>query len=56
MVLAIEPMVNAGGPEVRVGGDNWAVYSPTARWPPTSSSRSPSPRTARAILTPWHED
>ena len=27
MVLAIEPMVNAGGPEVRLGDDNWAVYS-----------------------------
>ena len=27
MVLAIEPMVNAGGPDVRVGDDNWAVYS-----------------------------
>ena len=27
MVLAIEPMVNAGEPEVRVGDDNWAVYS-----------------------------
>ena len=27
MVLAIEPMVNAGGPEVRIGDDHWAVYS-----------------------------
>ena len=27
MVLAIEPMVNAGGPDVRLGDDNWAVYS-----------------------------
>ena len=27
MVFAIEPMVNAGGPEVRLGDDNWAVYS-----------------------------
>ncbi len=27
MVLAIEPMVNAGEPDVRVGDDNWAVYS-----------------------------
>src|SRR5262249_42170333 len=27
MVLAIEPMVNAGGPEVRMGSDGWAVYS-----------------------------
>ena len=27
MVLAIEPMVNAGGPLVRMGDDGWAVYS-----------------------------
>ncbi len=27
MVLAIEPMVNVGGPEVEVGPDNWAVYT-----------------------------
>ena len=27
MVLAIEPMVNAGTHHVRMGSDNWAVYS-----------------------------
>jgi methionyl aminopeptidase len=27
MVFAIEPMVNAGTDEVRMGTDNWAVYS-----------------------------
>src|SRR6476469_5081545 len=27
MVFAIEPMVNAGGPLVRMGEDGWAVYS-----------------------------
>src|SRR5918994_2700002 len=27
MVLAIEPMVNAGGPLVHMGDDGWAVYS-----------------------------
>ena len=27
MVLAIEPMVNMGGPEVEVGPDNWAVFT-----------------------------
>ena len=26
----------------------------TARWPPISSTRSPSPRTGPRILTPWH--
>ncbi|NLT34888.1 MAG: type I methionyl aminopeptidase [Gaiellales bacterium] len=27
IVLAIEPMVNAGGPDVEVGEDRWAVYT-----------------------------
>ena len=27
MVLAIEPMVNVGTHHVRMGSDNWAVYS-----------------------------
>jgi methionyl aminopeptidase len=27
MVLAIEPMVNAGGPEVRTLGDGWTVVT-----------------------------
>jgi len=27
MVLAIEPMINAGGYEVEVGDDSWAVYT-----------------------------
>src|SRR5204862_2333015 len=27
MVLAVEPMVNAGDHQVRMGSDNWAVYS-----------------------------
>ncbi len=27
MVLAIEPMVNAGGYEVEIGDDSWAVYT-----------------------------
>ena len=27
MVLAIEPMVNAGGADIRMGSDGWAVYS-----------------------------
>ena len=56
MVLAIEPMVNAGGPEVRVGGDNWAVYSAdgslAAHFEFTVAVTEDGPR----ILTPWHED
>jgi methionyl aminopeptidase len=55
MVLAIEPMVNVGGPEVRVGGDNWAVYSAdgslAAHFEFTVAVTEDGPR----ILTPWHE-
>jgi methionyl aminopeptidase len=56
MVLAIEPMVNAGGPNVRVGDDNWAVYSAdgslAAHFEFTVAVTEDGPR----ILTPWHED
>ena len=55
MVLAIEPMVNAGGPEVRLGEDNWAVYSAdgslAAHFEFTVAITEDGPR----ILTPWHE-
>lgn len=27
MVLAIEPMINVGGPEVEVGADSWSIYT-----------------------------
>jgi len=56
MVLAIEPMTCAGGPEVRIGEDNWAVYSAdgslTAHFEFTVAVTEDGPR----ILTPWHED
>ncbi len=56
MVLAIEPMVNAGGPEVRIGDDNWAVYaadgSLAAHFEFTVAITEDGPR----ILTPWHLD
>ena len=55
MVLAIEPMVNAGGPDVRVGDDNWAVYSSdgslAAHFEFTVAVTEDAPR----VLTPWHE-
>jgi methionyl aminopeptidase len=55
-VLAIEPMVNAGGPLVRPGEDGWAVYSQdgslTAHFEFTIAVTAEGPR----ILTPWHED
>jgi methionyl aminopeptidase len=54
MVLAIEPMVNAGDPGVRMGSDNWAVYSQdgslAAHFEHTVAITAEGPR----ILTPWH--
>jgi methionyl aminopeptidase len=53
-VLAIEPMVNAGGPLVRMGDDGWAVYSDdgslAAHFEFTVAVNADGPR----ILTPWH--
>jgi methionyl aminopeptidase len=55
MVLAIEPMVNAGGPLVRMGEDGWAVYSEddslAAHFEFTVAITPEGPR----VLTPWHE-
>jgi methionyl aminopeptidase len=55
-VLAIEPMVNAGGPLVRMGEDGWAVYSEdgslAAHFEFTVAVTADGPR----ILTPWHEE
>lgn len=55
-VLAIEPMVNAGGPLVRMGDDGWAVYSEdgslAAHFEFTVAVTAEGPR----ILTPWHEE
>jgi methionyl aminopeptidase len=55
MVLAIEPMVNAGTHHVRMGSDNWAVYSQdgslAAHFEHTVAITADGPR----ILTPWHE-
>jgi methionyl aminopeptidase len=55
MVLAIEPMVNAGGPLVRMGDDGWSVFSEdgslAAHFEFTVAVTADGPR----ILTPWHE-
>jgi methionyl aminopeptidase len=55
MVLAIEPMVNAGGPLVTMGDDGWSVYSEddslAAHFEFTVAVTPDGPR----ILTPWHE-
>ena len=54
MVLAIEPMVNVGTHHVRMGSDNWAVYSEdgslAAHFEHTVAITGEGPR----ILTPWH--
>jgi methionyl aminopeptidase len=55
-VLAIEPMVNAGGPLVHMGDDGWAVYSQdgslAAHFEFTVAVTAEGPR----ILTPWHDE
>jgi methionyl aminopeptidase len=56
MVLAVEPMVNAGRHQVRMGDDGWAIYSQdgslAAHFEFTIAITSEGPR----ILTPWHLD
>jgi methionyl aminopeptidase len=54
MVLAVEPMVCAGGARVRVGGDGWAIFSadgsPAAHFEFTVAITADGPR----VLTPWN--
>jgi methionine aminopeptidase, type I len=56
MVLAVEPMVNAGRHQVRMGDDGWAIFSQdgslAAHFEFTIAVTADGPR----ILTPWHED
>ncbi|MGH2953944.1 MAG: type I methionyl aminopeptidase [Solirubrobacterales bacterium] len=56
MVLAIEPMVNAGAPEVRVGEDNWAVYSADGSLAAHFEFTVAVAEDGSRILTPWHQD
>jgi len=55
MTLAIEPMVNIGTDQIRMGSDHWAVYSAdgslAAHFEFTIAVGAEGPR----ILTPWHE-
>ena len=55
MVLAVEPMVNAGRHTGRMGDDGWAIYSQdgslAAHFEFTIAVTAEGPR----ILTPWHE-
>ena len=54
MVLAIEPMTTAGEDGIRVGSDNWSVYtadgSLACHFEHTVAVTAEGPR----ILTPWH--
>jgi len=54
MVLAIEPMTTAGEDGIRVGSDNWSVYSSdgslACHFEHTVAVTAEGPR----ILTPWH--
>jgi methionyl aminopeptidase len=54
MVLAVEPMVNVGRHQVRMGDDGWAIYSQdgslAAHFEFTIAITAAGPR----ILTPWH--
>jgi methionyl aminopeptidase len=54
-VLAIEPMVNLGGPQVRMDDDGWSVFSEddslAAHFEFTVAVTAEGPR----ILTPWHQ-
>jgi methionyl aminopeptidase len=55
MVFAVEPMVTAGRHGVRIGDDQWAIYSQdgslAAHFEFTVAVTEKGPR----ILTPWHE-
>jgi len=55
MVLAVEPMVNAGNHPIRVASDNWSVYSEdgslAAHFEHTVAITADGPQ----ILTPWHQ-
>jgi methionyl aminopeptidase len=54
MVLAIEPMTTAGDDGIRVGSDNWSVFSSdgslACHFEHTVAVTAEGPR----ILTPWH--
>lgn len=55
MVLAVEPMVTAGRHAVRVGQDQWSIFSQdgslAAHFEFTIAITAEGPR----VLTPWHE-
>lgn len=54
MVLAVEPMMTAGRPGVKVASDGWGIFSqdgsPAAHFEFTVAITADGPR----VLTPWH--
>ena len=56
MVLAIEPMVNAGGHEVRMGTDGWAVYAADGSLASHFEHTVAVTADGGRILTPWHTE
>jgi methionyl aminopeptidase len=55
MVFAIEPMVTAGRHGVRVGEDQWAIYSEDGSLAAHFEFTVAVTRAGPRILTPWHE-
>jgi methionyl aminopeptidase len=56
MVLAIEPMVNAGGADIRMGSDGWAVYSADDSLAAHFEFTIAITEEGARVLTPWHLD
>ena len=54
-VLAIEPMVNSGGPLVEMGDDGWAVYSKDGSLAAHFEFTIAVTADGQRNLTPWHE-
>ena len=55
MVLAVEPMVNAGRHQVRMGDDGWAIYSQDGSLAAHFEFTIAITAAGARILTPWHE-
>jgi methionyl aminopeptidase len=51
LVLAVEPMLGLGGPELVVRDDGWTIATADGRWPPTWSTRSSWPPGRPLVLT-----
>ena len=54
MVLAIEPMTTAGEDGIRVGSDNWSVYSSDGSLACHFEHTVAVTAEGARILTPWH--